>query len=89
MADKAIRICKLYEIEKDLREKDLSHQDFLKKRRKLAYPVLKGLTAWLATRSTTVLPNSLLSRGYGTVIPAISLAAERHPPSTWVLTKYS
>lgn len=56
------RIKKLYQVEKELRAKDLGATEFLSARKKQVEPVLESFKRWLAKKSETVVPSSLLGR---------------------------
>ena len=56
------RIKKLYQVEKELRAKDLDATEFLSSRKKQVEPVLESFKRWLAKKSETVVPSSLLGR---------------------------
>lgn len=56
------RIKKLYQVEKELRAKDLDATAFLSARKKQVEPVLESFKQWLAKKSETVVPSSLLGR---------------------------
>ena len=56
------RIKKLYQIEKELRARDLLPQEFLKSRKEQAEPVLESFKLWLAKKSETVVPSTLLGK---------------------------
>ena len=56
------KIRKLYRVEQELRSKGLDDEMFLKQRREQAEPILGDLKAWLAKKSQTVVPGSLLGK---------------------------
>jgi len=55
-------IRKLYEIENNLREKNLEENDFLTERKKLAEPILSDFRSWLNKRANEMLPSGLLGK---------------------------
>lgn len=59
------RIKKLYQVEKELRAKDLSPAAFLAARKKQVNPVLESFKQWLARKSETVVPSTLLGKAVG------------------------
>ena len=59
------RIRKLYRIEEDLRAGQLEPEQFTARRREHAEPVLESLRNWLANKSETVVPSSLLGKAVG------------------------
>jgi transposase len=59
------KIKKLYRLEQELRSKDLDAEVFLIARRAQAEPILDDLNAWLAQKSQSVVPGSLLGKAVG------------------------
>jgi transposase len=55
-------IKKLYRIEHELRDRDLSDEEFVVARRKAAAPVLREFKKWMESMATTVPPQSLLGQ---------------------------
>ena len=55
-------IRKLYEIENNLREKNLEENDFLTERKNLSCPVLADFKKWLNKRANEMLPSGLLGK---------------------------
>ena len=55
----------LYQIEKELRAKDLSDEQFVAQRRERVVPVLESFKEWLTKKSETVLPSSLVGKAVG------------------------
>lgn len=55
-------ITQLYQIEKALRAKELTEQDFAETRRKQVEPVLAKFQRWLTKKQETVVPSSLLGK---------------------------
>ena len=59
------KIKKLYRLEQELRSKNLDEQIFLQERREQAEPILSEMKSWLAKKSQTVVPGSLLGKAVG------------------------
>ena len=56
------KIRKLYQVETELRAKDLSDQEFLARRREEVEPLLESLKGWLSKKALQVVPNTLLGK---------------------------
>jgi len=62
-ANKALKYIKsLYRIEKELRQLELSPEEFVRQRRQQAIPVLKEFRKWLVIKEKTVLPSPSLGK---------------------------
>ena len=59
------KIKELYRVEQELRGEDLQEEAFLKARQKKVEPILTDLKGWLAKKSETVVPGSLLGKAVG------------------------
>jgi len=65
-ADEGMKyIRSLYQIEKELRAKELSGEQFSEQRRERVEPVLEAFKAWLTKKSEAVLPSSLIGKAVG------------------------
>lgn len=56
------QIARLYQIEKDLRDSDLSGEDFMNRRRELTKPILAKLLKWLEKKAQHTPPSVLLGK---------------------------
>ena len=54
------KIRKLYQVETELREKNLSDREFLARRREEVEPLLENLKSWLSKKAVQVVPGTLL-----------------------------
>lgn len=52
----------LYQIESNIREKDIPIEDISKERRRLAYPIIRNFEVWLDAMSTKTTPKSLMGK---------------------------
>ena len=59
------KIKELYRVEQELRGEDLEEKAFLRQRREKIEPILAEMRAWLAKKSLTVVPGSLLGKAVG------------------------
>ncbi|MBU8913565.1 MAG: transposase, partial [Spirochaetales bacterium] len=59
------KIKELYRVEQELRGEDPEEEAFLKTRREKVEPILTAMKGWLAKKSLTVVPGSLLGKAVG------------------------
>jgi len=64
-------IQKLYALEREMKEQQLSTEEIAKLRHEKALPVIEGLKKWLLAAKTSVLPKSLIGKAIDYTLPRI------------------